>query len=581
MNVAKITVSPITYNITDANVNIVKIYFTSDVTLTDVKLSIDNGQNFLNNVSMTQTSADFNIANLVNKNYTCLLKGFYEETVTPTHSITNNLTHCTTSNTAKTINANSKYSTTINAEAGFTLNTITVTMGGKDITSSVVNNNVITISSVTGDVVITAKAIEIVAPTVYSITNNLTNCNTSNSTTSVTKGGSFSTIITARDGYKISAITVTMGGKDVTNTVVNNNTITIASVTGNIVITAKAIIVTPSTYTITNNLTNCTTSNNAKTVSANGKYSATITVNTGYVLSTFNVSMGGVDITDSVVNQNTITINSVTGNVIITVKAIEESTKPDIPDVPVVEDELEILPSCTYVDIAEGGSKTIYFKLSNKPTSNTTINISSSSSHLTCSASQLTFTTENYYIAQSVNITSVADNNETDDVYTLTISSNGLTSKTITVDVIDSANSNFEVIYDNGTLVEGASLSLNNAVNNGTYISTNQNQDVSVAISNHPLTLNKNDKVHVVLGLGTSDPSSIYSLRSLVLGDGSANNISNSNMINEVQINEALSNDGKVDTYWTIAGNLSNITLTFTCYFARVNIYKIYIERSE
>ncbi len=578
---AKITVSPITYNITDANVNIVKIYFTSDVTLTDVKLSIDNGQNFLNNVSMTQTSADFNIANLVNKNYTCLLKGFYEETVTPTHSITNNLTHCTTSNTAKTINANSKYSTTINAEAGFTLNTITVTMGGKDITSSVVNNNVITISSVTGDVVITAKAIEIVAPTVYSITNNLTNCNTSNSTTSVTKGGSFSTIITARDGYKISAITVTMGGKDVTNTVVNNNTITIASVTGNIVITAKAIIVTPSTYTITNNLTNCTTSNNAKTVSANGKYSATITVNTGYVLSTFNVSMGGVDITDSVVNQNTITINSVTGNVIITVKAIEESTKPDIPDVPVVEDELEILPSCTYVDIAEGGSKTIYFKLSNKPTSNTTINISSSSSHLTCSASQLTFTTENYYIAQSVNITSVADNNETDDVYTLTISSNGLTSKTITVDVIDSANSNFEVIYDNGTLVEGASLSLNNAVNNGTYISTNQNQDVSVAISNHPLTLNKNDKVHVVLGLGTSDPSSIYSLRSLVLGDGSANNISNSNMINEVQINEALSNDGKVDTYWTIAGNLSNITLTFTCYFARVNIYKIYIERSE
>lgn len=497
---AKITVSPITYNITDANVNIVKIYFTSDVTLTDVKLSIDNGQNFLNNVNMTQTSADFNIANLVNKNYTCLLKGFYEETVTPSYSITNNLTHCTTSNTAKTINANSKYSTTINAEAGFTLNSIIVTMGGKDITSSVVNNNVITISSVTGDVVVTAKAIEIVAPTVYSITNNLTNC---------------------------------------------------------------------------------TTNNNAKTVSANGKYSATITVNTGYALSTFNVSMGGVDITDSVVNQNTITINSVTGNVIITVKAIEESTKPDIPDVPVVEDELEILPSCTYVDIAEGGSKTIYFKLSNKPTSNTTINISSSSSNLTCSTSQLTFTTENYYIAQSVNITSVADNNETDDVYTLTISSNGLTSKTITVDVIDSANSNFEVIYDNGTLVEGASLSLNNAVNNGTYISTNQNQDVSVAISNHPLTLNKNDKVHVVLGLGTSDPSSIYSLRSLVLGDGSANNISNSNMINEVQINEALSNDGKVDTYWTIAGNLSNITLTFTCYFARVNIYKIYIERSE
>lgn len=577
---AKITVSPITYNITDANVNIVKIYFTSDVTLTDVKLSIDNGQNFLNNVSMTQTSADFNIANLVNKNYTCLLKGFYEETVTPSYSITNNLTHCTTSNTAKTINANSKYSTTITVEAGFTLNSITVTMGGKDITSSAVNNNVITISSVTGDVVITAKAIEIVAPTVYSITNNLTNCNTSNSTTSVTKGGSFSTIITPRDGYKINTITVTMGGTNITNTALNGNSINISNVTGDIVITANATQIAPSTYTITNNLTNCTNSNDAKSVSAKKSYSATINVDTGYVLSTLTVTMGGEDITNDVVNQNVITINSVTGNVIITAQAIEQGTTPDIPDVPVVEDELEILPSCTYIDIAEGGSKTIYFKLSNKPTSNTTINISSSA-YLTTSASQLTFTTENYYIAQPINITSVGDDNETDDVYTLTISSNGLTSKTITVDVIDSANSNFEVIYDNGTLVDGASLSLSNAVNNGTYISTNQNQDVSVAISNHPLTLNKNDKVHVVLGLGTSEPSSIYSLRSLVLGDGSANNISNSNMINEVQINEALSNDGKVDTYWTIAGNLSNITLTFTCYFARVNIYKIYIERSE
>lgn len=578
---AKITVSPITYNITDANVNIVKIYFTSDVTLTDVKLSIDNGQNFLNNVSMTQTSADFNIANLVNKNYTCLLKGFYEETVTPSHSITNNLTHCTTSNTAKTINANSKYSTTINAEAGFTLNSITVTMGGKDITSSVVNNNVITINSVTGDVVVTAKAIEIVAPTVYSITNNLTNCNTSNSTTRVTKGGSFSTIITAKSGYKINSITVTMGGTDITSTALNGNSVSISNVTGNIVITAKAILITPSTYSVTNNLTNCNNSNSAEIVSANSKYSATITADEGYVLNTITVSMGGNDITSTVVNSNTITINSVTGNVVITAKAIQESTKPDIPDTPIVEDELEILPSCTYVDVAEGGSKTIYFKLSNKPTSSTTINISSSSSNLTISTTQLTFTTENYYIAQSVNITSLADDNETNDVYTLTISSTGLTSKTITVDVIDSANSNFEVIYDNGTLVDGASFSLSNAVNNGTYISTNQNQDVSVAISNHPLTFNKNDKVHVVLGLGTSEPSSIYSLRSLVLGDGSANNISNSNMINEVQINEALSNDGKVDTYWTIAGDLSNITLTFTCYFARVNIYKIYIERSE
>ena len=336
---------------------------------------------------------------------------------------------------------------------------------------------------------------------------------------------------------------------------------------------------TPTTYTITNNLTDCTTSNNAKRIDANTKYSATITATTGYALSTLTVTMGGKDVTSSVVSNNVITINSVTGNVVITAKAIKETTKPDIPDT--TDDTLEILPSCTYVDMAEGGSKTIYFKLSNKPTSSTTINISSSSPNLTLSSSQLTFTADNYHIAQFINVTSTSDSNETDDIYNITVSATGLTSKTITVDVIDSSNSNFEVIYDNGTLVQGASFTLNNATNNGTYISTNQNQDVSVAISNHPLSLNKNDKVHVVLGLGTDAPSSIYSLRSLVLGDGSANNISNANMINEVQINEALSNDGKVDTYWTIAADLSDITLTFTCYFARVNIYKIYIERGK
>ena len=322
---AKITVSPKTYNITDANVNIVKIYFTSDVTLADVKLSIDDGQNFLNNVGMTQTSADFNVANLENKNYTCLLKGFYEETVASSYSITNNLTHCTTSNTAETVNANSKYSTTINVETGFVLNSITVTMGGMDITNNVVNNNVITINYVTGDIVITAKAI-LITPSTCIITNNLTYCNTSNSTTSVTKGGSFSTIITAKSGYKINSISVTMGGTDITSTALNGNSISISNVTGNIVITAKAILITPSTYTITNNLTNCNNSNSDEIVSANSMYSATITADEGYVLNTITVTMGGTDITNAVVNSNTITINSVTSNVVITAKAIEEVT---------------------------------------------------------------------------------------------------------------------------------------------------------------------------------------------------------------------------------------------------------------
>ena len=511
------------------------------------------------------------------------------------YTVNYHLHNATSSNTTTSIKKGSSYSTTVAPESGYRITKIYCVMNGDDISDSTVNGNNVHIDNVIGEVHVTVytEATGGSTDTYYTVTYNLNDSVSSNTTTSIKKGSSYHTVITANAGHKITRILCTMSGVNIIDRDGTSGDISIANVSGDITIsiTTEATSGTK-VYTVTRNVTNCiSTGSDTLDTSITTTFQSVVAPNDGCVLKTLTVSMGGVDytngldvITDMEWNgkpAKLITIKNVNGNIVINAVAEKETTKPDIPDTPIVDDILEILPSCTYIDIAEGGSKTIYFKLSNKPTSSTTINISSSSSYLTLSTSQLTFTADNYHIAQSVNVTSISDNNKTDDVYNITVSANGLTSKTITVDVIDSANSNFEVIYDNGTLVNGASFSLSNAVNNGTYISTNQNQDVSVAISNHPLTLNKNDKVHVVLGLGTSDPSSIYSLRSLVLGDGSANNISNSNMINEVQIKEALSNDGKVDTYWTIAGNLSNITLTFTCYFARVNIYKIYIERGK
>ena len=75
------------------------------------------------------------------------------------------------------------------------------------------------------------------------------------------------------------------------------------------------------TYTITNNLTNCTTNNNANSISANSSYSATITANSGYTLGSITVTMGGNNITSSAVSGSRISINSVTGNVVITANA--------------------------------------------------------------------------------------------------------------------------------------------------------------------------------------------------------------------------------------------------------------------
>ena len=328
------------------------------------------------------------------------------------------------------------------------------------------------------------------------------------------------------------------------------------------------------THTITNNLTNCTTNNNNESVLSNSSYSAIITANNGYTNLSITVTMGEIDITSNVVRGNIINIPNVTGNISITARATQSSTEV------VADESLEILTSFNYINMTEGGYKILYVKLSKQPTSNVVVNISSSSSNLSLSKSSLIFTNTNWYTSQSVNVISSSDTNTIDEMYQLTLSSSGLSDKIVTIDVTDESNSGFEVLYNNGELISGASLSLNNATDNGTYITTNMNADESIIISGYKLNLNKNDKVHLLVGLATTDPASIYSIRSMQLGDNSANDISGSNMISEEAISKNLVN-GKVDTYWTVASSLSNIELTFTGYFARVNIYKIYIERGN
>ena len=71
----------------------------------------------------------------------------------------------------------------------------------------------------------------------YSITSNLTNCTNSNSTKTVVEGESYSAVISPISGYKLSSVSVTMGGQGIS---VSDGVINIASVTGNIVITAVA-----------------------------------------------------------------------------------------------------------------------------------------------------------------------------------------------------------------------------------------------------------------------------------------------------------------------------------------------------
>ena len=165
------------------------VNFTTDATnITDILISKDGGSTYESATSFTNTTAVFNVSSWDNGTYSnCKLKCVYTEsgggTTPTTYTITNNLTNCTTSNTLNSIKANRMYVATITPDSGYNLSTIKVTMGGTDITSSVVSGDTITISEVTGNIVITAKAIEQSTPpetlTISNISNITQNTKTS------------------------------------------------------------------------------------------------------------------------------------------------------------------------------------------------------------------------------------------------------------------------------------------------------------------------------------------------------------------------------------------------------------------
>ena len=170
-----------------------------------------------------------------------LVEGGSIPTVT-TYTITNNLTNVTNSNTSGRIEKNTSYTAMLSPSSGYEISTVTVTMGGIDITSTAYSNGHIEISSVTGNIIITATGVVSDNPTVtYTITNNLTNVSTSNSANSIVEGSSYEAKLSVSTGYSVGNVSITMGGVDITSTCYNNKTINISSVTGDIVIAAEAV----------------------------------------------------------------------------------------------------------------------------------------------------------------------------------------------------------------------------------------------------------------------------------------------------------------------------------------------------
>lgn len=158
-------------------------------------------------------------------------------------TITKNLTGCTISNAASKVDYGEAYTATLTPENGKTLTSVVIKMGGVDITSTAYSagSGAINIAKVTGAITITAAASAL--SVTYTITRNLTNCASSNTADTIAEGAAYTTTLSPTGTYKkLGAITVTMGGTDISASAVSGSTITIAKVTGNIVITCAATI---------------------------------------------------------------------------------------------------------------------------------------------------------------------------------------------------------------------------------------------------------------------------------------------------------------------------------------------------
>lgn len=84
------------------------------------------------------------------------------------HKVLVTATKCVVDSSATSITDGGVFTAQITPDNGYTIETVTVTMGGKDVTSTAYSNGSISISKVTGDIVVVATAMETPNDLVYS-----------------------------------------------------------------------------------------------------------------------------------------------------------------------------------------------------------------------------------------------------------------------------------------------------------------------------------------------------------------------------------------------------------------------------
>lgn len=184
----------------------------------------------------------------------------------------------------------------------------------------------------------------------YSVTNDLTNVTNSNSASSVLEGESYSATLSVSADYNFTDVQITMGGSNITSSAYNGESheIYIASVTGNITITASATKIVY--YSVMWQLSNVSVSggDQPSTVLGGSTFHYTIRTNSdaNYEINSIQVMMSNNDITSTAVTSGgegeksvTITIDSVSGNIkiivsaVVAIKALNDCTWAEISQI--------------------------------------------------------------------------------------------------------------------------------------------------------------------------------------------------------------------------------------------------------